>query len=329
MLNGATTVMAQDQSPVDEAEKPSGIDAIHARISELVLRTANQIDAFYATDNFATWEDNQTSIRLRGNFDYLEHHGWDFGAGVRFNIVLPAINGRLRIVSNENEDGSESSSVSNFSDDAGVALRYIGIQRPGFALNFDAGVRVRDTAEKENSVAVYPRINIRRSYGLGFSWAGRSDMRAYYYSDTGGRVDLRQYFEHKLTEDLFFRSRFRLQWLEEEDSQLFPEIRLTTFQRLGSKSAIAYEVIGEEIPAIRSRFEDDEILVEPRDRYKQYHLRIRYRRNIKWPWFFVEAWPGIVWSEQRDYESGFEARLRFEIIFGHIPTAGALKLDEH
>ena len=153
---------------------------------------------------------------------------------------------------------------------------------------------------------------------MGEKWAGRSEGRFYYYTDTGVRVDLRQYFEHKISKDWFFRSRTRAQYFEEEGSDIFPEQRFTLFQRLGYHSALAYEALAEIIPDDDNVFDDDELLVEPQDKCNQVQVRLRYRRNVWRPWFFFEIWPIVAWTEQRDYETTLAARVRLEFLFGHV-----------
>jgi hypothetical protein len=320
--------LSQERTTSVSAAGEEAIEKAHSDLSNLVLQTANQVDAFYATDNFTTWENNRTNIRLRGKLDWIEKHGTNVGGEVKLNIVLPALGGRLRLVTQES-DGSVNEEVSkNFSESSSLALRFIGVQRPEFGLSVSAGIRVTDTVKKDDSLSVYPRLNLRRSYGIGNSWAGRTDGRFYYYSDTGGRIDARQYLERKLSDKLFFRSRLRLQWYEEEGSAVFPELRLTTFQQLNEDRAIAYEAIAEQVPSLRGVYDRDELLIEPRDKYKQFYLRVRYRQKLKWPWLYVEFWPHIGWLEQRDYETVVAALFRLEVIFGHIDTRGPIRLDE-
>ncbi|HEC13969.1 MAG TPA: hypothetical protein ENI80_12125 [Acidiferrobacteraceae bacterium] len=296
------------------------VEDLQSKASELVLKAASRLDSFFFSDRYQAWEDNKTNIRLRLNADSIGNNGTHASVEARFRIVLPGADGRFSLVGNDEDDDGLDSTSNDFTDESSVAIRYIGVQRENWGTTYDLGLRVRDS-----KVSTFLRGNVRRVYALGEHWAGRSENRFYWYTDTGFRNDARQYFERRLSKDLFFRSRSRLQWFEEEDG-IFPEQRFTLYQRLDGKSALAYEALAEIIPASRTPFKQSNI-INSSNRYNHAQLRLRYRRNVKWPWFFVEVWPTVALVEERDYELTKAIRLRFEVVFGNVPK-NALKLDE-
>ena len=125
---------------------------------------------------------------------------------------------------------------------------------------------------------------------------------------------------------MFFRSRTRAQWFDEEGSDIFPEQRFTLYQKLSEKSVLAYEALAGVVPSSDSVFDPPELLVPASDKYNQAQLRLRYRRNVKWPWFFVEVWPIVAWPEERDYDTVLAARLRFEVVLGKVKKS-AVTMD--
>ncbi len=313
---GTTTAYAQ------QAEKaPSAIERLHGGLSERVLKTADGLDKFFGDDSDTTWQENASRIRLRLNVDQIQDHGTDVGGQIKIHLVLPGSKGRFRLVAND-DDNSDQQGATDSRDDSSVALRFIGFEGAQYRVSFDLGLRIKDS-----DLDPYVRANAYRGYGLGGYWAGRTDGRVYYYDKTGGRVDVRQYFERRISDTMFFRSRTRAQWFEEEGSDVFPEQRFTLYQKLSSKSILAYEALAGVQPASNSVFDPDELLVTSDDKYNQAQLRLRYRRNVKWPWFFVEVWPIVAWPEERDYDTVFAARLRFEVVLGKVPT-GAIQLDQ-
>jgi len=314
---------AQTQPESKPKSEMGTVEKIQKSLSETVQKSANRLDNFFGDEQTAGWESNDSRVRLRLNTDFIQDHGTDVGGEVSFHIVLPGLGGRFRLVANDEDQNSDAQTGSDFRDDSSVALRYLGLQTKNYGLSYDLGLRIKD-----DDLSGFGRINSYLAYGLGEHWAGRSQLRLYYYTDTHGRADARQYFERSLSPDTFFRARTRVDWRAEEGDALLIEQRFTLFHKLDSKSAIAYEALGGIQPASNTVFDPDEVVVTPKDQYKQAQLRLRYRRNVKWPWFFVEFWPIVAWPEERDYDTVFAARLRFEVVLGKVPENLGARLDE-
>jgi hypothetical protein len=266
-----------------------------------------------------TWEENRSAITLRLDTDFLEDHGVDISPKIKLHLILPGLK-NFSLVANEDEnDGGDSNPDGD--DESSLALRWTGINTDRYGLSFDLGLRIRDSVWEG-----FGRINAEVEYPLGSKWLGRSTNRLYYYTDAGWRNDFRQYFDLKLREGILFRSRTRLQYFEEYEDRLYPEQKLTLYQRLSKKSVLAYELIGIVIPHDDSPFDDDEILEIDED-YTRYLAQLRYRTNIWKPWLFIELWPGVGFPEERDYDTTFFARVRVDITFGHI-FGGQTTIDE-
>jgi len=305
-------------APVPAAEGSSSADSslvrAQAGISKSVQKMADNIDGFFGSDRFHTWETNKTSIRLRLNFDFLQGQDVDLNPQIKFNIFLPGLSHRISLVANPESEGGSDSGGDGADDQSEVALRFTGGNLGKIQNAWDLGLRIKDS-----DLAVFLRLNSQRNFSMGQSrWDSRITNQIYWYTDTGFRDDFRFYLERSIKKNLFFRSRTRAQYFEEQGSDIFPEQRLTLFQYFGGKSILAYEGIAEIIPDDDSAFDEDNIDVVD-TKYTNYLLRLRYRTNWLHPWLFVEFWPTIIWPEEKDYKTTYAARLRLEIHFGYTP----------
>lgn len=306
---------------VDSAAEnaPGAVDKTHAALSRTVQQVAKGIDAFFVTDRHMTWEENRSAITLRFDTDYLEDHGVDVSPKIKLHLQIPGLR-NFSVVANEDESDAGDSNP-DVDDESSFALRWAGISTDRTGLSFDLGLRVRDSTWEG-----YGRVNAEVEYPLGPTWVGRSTNRLYWYTDAGWRNDLRQYFERAFRDDFLLRSRTRLQYFEEHGDRLYPEQKFTLYQRLSTKSVLAYELVGEVVPGADSPYDDDEILELAED-YTRYFAQIRYRTNIWRPWLFIELWPAVGFPEELDYDTTFFARLRVDITFGTV-LGGQTTIDE-
>lgn len=291
------------------------LDKFHTKGSKFVMGGAERIDSFFAHDERATFEQNNTYVRLRLDADYIEGTNWDIGPKLKLSLRLPGLGDRVRLVVNDDEESDEGVGQGDSRDDSNIALRWVGKQTNRFGLSLDVGLRINDS-----DLAEFVRLNAGKKYPLGKKWSGNTTNRLYYYSDTGFRDDLRQYFDRPMgtAKKVLFRSRSRVQYFEEEDENPVWEQKITLFHQISNKHSIAYEALVGNVVADDSPYDADEILVPPQTEYKRAQIRIRYRRNIWRPWLFMEFWPIVAWPEERDYETTYAARFRLEMYFGSI-----------
>ena len=302
--------------------KEKSVPEKHEAISKTVQKVADAVDSFFANDRLLSSEENKTTITLRLDTDFIEYHGVDFNPTLKLRLSMPRLK-RVMFVVNEDADQSSEYTAAGSDDETSLALRWTGRSTKTRDLSFDAGLRIRDS-----DLGGFGRVNAAIEYRLGAAWIGRSTNRLYWYTDTGWRNDLRQYFERRLGENLLFRSRTRFQYFEEHGDRIFPEQKLTVYQKLKEQSGVlAYELVAWTVPAENSVFDDDEI-VEPDDEYSRLLALLRYRRRVKWPWLFVEIWPGLGFAEERDYSSVLYGRLRVDIHYGHFFEGEETRIDE-
>ena len=292
------------------AEGAGKVDETHAKLSRTVQQIANSIDSFFVTDRHMTWEENQSSITLRLDTDFIEDHGVEVSPKIKLHLQLPGLKNFSLVANEDDTDGGESNP--DVDDESSAALRWAGFITDWGGLSFDVGLRVRSSTWEG-----FGRVNAKLEYPLGQTWVGRSTDRLYWYTDAGWRNDFRQYFERSLGESFLLRSRTRLQYFEEHDDRIYPEQKFSLYQRLSKKSVLAYELYGKVIPGDDTPFDDDEIRNFDKD-YTHYVAQLRYRTNIWRDWLFVELWPGVAFPEELDYDTTFFARVRVDITFGKI-----------
>lgn len=304
----------------DEADK---VVRSQAALSDAVLKTASKIDNFFSNERHF-WTSNKTRVTLRGNADWIDHAaGWDFGAEAKIFLALPGLNDRLRIVANDDDEDGSTDSASSEDQDRTLALRWIGSASKKHGVSYDVGVGSRD-----GKLQPFGRVNLFRHYGLGQSkWDGRTANRLYWYTDAGWRNDFRQYFERRLSDKFFFRSRTRIDYQEDKLDAAYPEQKFTLFHQVSDKIALAYELVGRQYCACDEIYDDNERDVTNTDRYNLAFARVRFRQNVFYPWLFYEVWPTAAFPEELDYRFTAAVRFRLEIVLGD-PPEGATKLDE-
>ncbi len=307
----------------DTTSAPEATKAEKAQqsLTNVVQRSANSIDNFFSTDRHM-WGENKTRVTLRGNADYLDSHGWEFSPEIKFFLALPGLNDRLRVVANDDDDEGAADGGAGDDTDSTLALRYVGKVTKKYGITIDLGVSTRGDPTAQGFV----RANLFRNWKLGKTWDGRLENRLYWYTDSQLRNDFRWYFEKRINDKFFFRSRTRLDYQQDKDSDVYPTQTFTLFQQINNRTALAYELIAQEKFFDDSPYDTSEIL-NPDERYTHYQARLRFRRNVGYPWLFYEIWPVAAWTEERDYEFTPAIRFRLEIVLGDPPKTTRLGMN--
>jgi hypothetical protein len=304
----------------EDAAAPARIDRLHSGATNIARSIVGRVDAFFVTEDYATFGENESRVRLRLDTDYIEHHGWDFKPRVKLHLVLPGMNERMRLVVNDADNDEDGQTADVDDDENDVALRLVGREGESSSLTYDLGLRIRG-----GKLDPFARVNAGVEYILPGKWTGQTTNRLYYYRQGSWRNDFRQHFSRPLSDNLLFRSRSRLQYFDENIHRFNSEQKFSLFHTLASQSALAYEVWWRQESAEDSVFRDSEIVIPPQKKYQKAGLQLRYRRRFLRPWLFFEVWPVVAWAEERDWDMVLGARLRLEINLG---SHGNLKLDQ-
>lgn len=318
---GNSSSETESNAPAD-TEAADTADKIQKGLTNLVLQSANSVDNFFSTERH-TWGDNATRVTLRGNFDWVDKADWEFRPEIRLFLALPGLGDRFRIVANDDDDdGAGGGGGQGDENDSNLALRFVGKVSNKYGISFDLGLSTRG----DPSLQGFARANLFRNWKLTKTWDGRAENRLYWYTDSGWRNDFRWFFEHRINENFFFRSRTRFDYLEDRNSEWYPEQRFTLFQQISKRSALAYELAYEQIAAEDSPWNQDEVQVVA-DRYTHYYARLRFRQNIGYPWLFYEVWPTAAWAEEQDYDFVPAIRFRLEMVLGDPPKTTRLGMN--
>jgi len=314
-VNAQQTSSGQSETGASTAAKEpaqeTSVDKLHGATTKLLRDTVGKVDSFFGDDDYSTFHENTTRLRLRLDVTGVQYHDVEVKPKVRFHFVLPGLGERVRLVVNDDDDSDSEAGTSGDDKDSDAALRWVGYQSKNTSLSFDLGLRV-----KSSNLDPFLRMNSAIRYDISKNWYGQTSNRLFYYSKTSWRDDFRQSFNRKITNDLLFRSRTRIQYFDENDFNPYIEQKFSLFHTLNKKSAIAYEALWRLYAEEDSLFDEDEIEGELQDNYQNVQLRLRYRRNVWRDWLYVEVWPVIAKAEERDWDTVLGAFFRLEITFG-------------
>lgn|GEM_PF-6669362 len=308
-------------APQEAAKSGSSrIDRIHSRSEDMVQGLIGRVDSFFVTDDYATFADNESRVRLRLDADHYQNAGWDVSPRIKMQLVMPGLQNRLRFVVNDGDTEESGQPANDDSKDNDIALRWVTNMGDNIALSYDLGIRI-----KGGGVDEFARVNAGITYPVAGEWQGQTTNRLYYYANAGWRNDLAQRFDRSYGDDFVLRSRSRIQYFQNHSYNPTLEQKFSLFQTLDSRSVLAYEALWRRQSEEESVYGDSDLLIDPQDRYDQFAIQLRYRRSIGRPWFFVEFWPIVYWPEERDWQTSLAARIRVEVNLGSM---GKLKLDD-
>lgn len=312
--------LANTSSATTPVVESSRIDRIHRQSEKMVQRLVGRVDSFFVTDDYATFNDNDSRVRLRLDADHYENAGWDISPRIKLQLVMPGLQNRLRLVVNDGDVEESGQPANDDSKDNDVAFRWVTNMGDNIALSYDLGIRIQGGGMDE-----FARVNAGITYPVAGEWQGQTTNRLYYYASAGWRNDFAQRFDRSYGDDLLFRSRSRIQYFQNHSYNPTLEQKFSLFQTLNAHSVLAYEALWRRQSEEESVYGDSDLLIDPQDHYDQFAVQLRYRRSIGRPWFFVEFWPIVYWPEERDWQTSLAARIRFEVNLG---STGNLKLDD-
>jgi hypothetical protein len=316
----SVTWLASTTPPTARSAKSTRIDRIHRQSEEMVQRLIGKVDSFFVTEDYATFRDNETRVRLRLDADHYENAGWDLSPRIKLQLVMPGLQNRLRLVVNDGDTEESGQPAMDDSKDNDIAFRWVTSVGDDVALSYDLGIRIQGGRVDE-----FARVNAGITYPVVGEWQGQTTNRLYYYASAGWRNDFAQRFDRSYGDDLLFRSRSRIQYFQNHSYNPTLEQKFSLFQSLDAQSVLAYEVLWRRRSEEESVYGDSDLLIDPQDHYDQFAVQLRYRRSIGRPWFFVEFWPIVYWPEERDWQTSLAARIRVEVNLGSM---GKLKLDD-
>ena len=185
------TWLANSTSPKTRSGESTRIDRIHRQSEEMVQRLIGKVDSFFVTDDYATFADNESRVRLRLDADHYENAGWDVSPRIKLQLVMPGLQNRLRLVVNDGDTEESGQPAMDDSKDNDVAFRWVTNVGDNIALSYDLGIRIQGGGVDE-----FARVNAGITYPVAGEWLGQTTNRLYYYANAGWRNDFGQRFDH-------------------------------------------------------------------------------------------------------------------------------------
>lgn len=301
----------QEETSLDKVKDAA--DTAERTTTSWMRDMVGKFDSLFVDDDYSTFGENKTRVRLRLEAGYAQDHGWDTKSKIQIHLVLPGLSKRARMVMNDDDETVNNSPVSSEADQHqnDVALRWLLMTTDNTDMSVDLGLRT-----KSGNLDPFVRLNARFRYDISKNWYSTTANRLYYYNETEWRNDFRQSFNRPITEDVLFRARTRIQYFDENDYNPFLEQKFSVFHTLSPKTALAYEALWRKRAEEDIVYDQDERKKKFKDSYQSVALQMRLRQNVWRPWLYVEVWPIIAWPEARDWDTEFGAFFRLEITFG-------------
>lgn len=310
--------LVQPPSDGPSVEQPGVIDTVSDIVDRAQRGASEQfnafvleVDDFFAGDEIAD-EPNTSFVRLRADAVKPALDSFELDPTVRVRLVLPSVEKRFRLLfSTEDElsdtnDEVERVSVDSANENVSLAVRFVQSARDDVDLGIDVGARRRD-----DLLQAFTRISAEYRTALSDDWQLRLRNRYFYFWRSG--------FDNRLRFDLtrslsgaddsrrrFFRASTKLEWRATRRGATLGQT-LGYYIDLGNRSALAVEGIATYDTALNDEIESN---------FRGGELRLRYRRNVWRPWFFVEFWPAVAFPAERDFRRTWNGLVRVEAIVG-------------
>lgn len=308
-----TLATASIAEPLIAEETSSGepntvIDQFHRDMSDRLTDFIGQLDVFFSNDE-SLRNVNQSWLRLRLQGAYLEKEDIDWKANVKFKLVLPNTEKRLRLLLSTDDRDTQVGGTSRIveeaeegSNDVAFALRFLRKAVRNQSIKFDLGARIRD-----QKALVFGRVGGFARKQLNDRWSGTLSTNMIFYSDSDYDFELKGQFERpiKYHREVRFLSSNRVVW---ERGLKGAVIRPAAgfYTEYNEKTSIAFEGL---LSYATSPDPGDK-------RFQGATLRMRLRQNALRDWFFYELWPSVNWSSKNDYGTAYGIMMRAEAVFG-------------
>ena len=262
-----------------------------------------QIDGFFA-DPETVYTENKSFVKI-GFFNvWRKIEGLDPEPRFKFRLDLPHTRKKLKLVIENEPDETISLSEQNrqnvlrkneTTDSSSTGfLRILSVFQE-WKLKTDIGVRLRNPPD------TFIRGRASKRWPISDNWQFRlSESISYFHSEGFGHSS-KAFFESKLSDDLFFRSKTEAQWLKRDDAWEFAEI-LTLSHVVTEDKALSYRIgwLSESRPTPRT---------------SSYYTNITYRQKLYEDWLFLEVTPELLFPRDDDFKPNPSLTFGIEVIF--------------
>lgn len=284
---------------VEEEPPARQVDVWHAWLSQGVTEFVDDLDRFFGDDRIED-DVSGTRVRLALGVDWNRAEGPSLLTRFRARLDLPKTVRRLQLIVDSFSETDEllervpiDDALRESKPDTGV--RYIFRDEGPVRLSADAGARLGGNPQ------TFGRLRARLVVPMD-PWEFRLIQTAQWYSQDGLGLVTEGRWSRRLGDNWLFRVASRLGWYAERDgvtpSQSFTWLRVG---RGGWGHRIAASAEWPDVPG---------------GERASYRLVYGHRRRVFRDWLFIEAAPGVDFSEVRDYEPNPRMEVLFEALFG-------------
>jgi len=286
-------------------------DHVHDSLSSRILVFANTIDNFFGSDR-AQIEANKT--RLRFYTDTFKGEGSDpiTEGNMKFQLVLPKTQNRLRFVVESSEDKDEQASSKGSPGASTSTNRTTGEKLRDVTT---AGFRyILDVADLKTSVGTgikfdelsprpFIRFRIFKDHAIE-KWLFRPRQELLWVSEEGNSTDTDLNFDKELSKNWLFRIVNNMQWNDQDYIVNFQN-GPSWFHKVSEKIGMSYNA---------------HVFTASRPIYSiiNYSLSIGYRQLLYKDWFFWTLSPAVNFPRVNNFHRTPSATVRFEVVLGYI-----------
>jgi hypothetical protein len=295
-------IFSEEPSYFDWLDKPRNY------ISERFVSLSTRVDRFFGDER--VFQESRTSyLRFYGDLVLRKAGASDFEPKLQAKLVLPALEKRLKILieSNDNVTGEVPvTSVTtrkgvpnvNVPNDFRAAVQVLLTDSPHWNINTDAGLRFHGL-----SLPPFVRARASRVQNLQ-NWQFRLTEAVYWYEQSGAGESTQFDADRKVGEHDLARSRTIATW-SDHDQQFDYEQDFFLFHPIDDNHALSYQagVFGAS---------------QPNSHVTDYALSATWRTRLHREWLFFDVQPGLSWPETESFHLTPTILLRVEAVFGDI-----------
>lgn len=294
-------------SPADE--KPIGwLDNPRDFLSDRLVSLSTRMDSFFADERVFA-ESHGSYLRLYGDLSYKEAQASDFAIKVQAKLVLPALEKRLKLLIESDDESLDNGGVNSITTPKGVpnvdvpkdfraAVQVQVTDSPHWNINTDAGFRIHSFA-----LDTFVRARARRLQDV-HNWQLRFTQSAYWFEQSGAGASIQYDADRKLSANYLGRSRTVATW-SDHDQQFSFEQSFFLFQGINARNAMSYQlgVFG---------------VSQPNSHVTDYAVGIKWRHRLHREWLFAEVQPLLTWPEDQHFRPTTSILFRIEAVFGDL-----------
>ena len=304
------TGVAQDEQPIfpEEPSYYDWLDKPRDYISEHFLSLSTKVDRFFG-DERVFQESRSSYLRFYGDLVLQKAGTSRFNPQLQAKVVLPALERRLKILIESNDDvtgAAPTTSVPvqkgppdvNVPNELRAAVQVQVADTPQWNINTDAGLRIHSL-----SLTPFARARIGRLQNVN-DWQFRFTESLYWYEQSGSGESTQFDADLKIADHYLGRSRSVATW-SDHDKRFDFEQSFFLFNPIDDSHALSYQasVFGAS---------------QPNSHINDYAVSVTWRTRIHREWLFFDVQPVLSWPEADAFHFTPSLLLRVEAIFGDL-----------